>query len=70
MPTTIKGPIKIGGRDGKTPIDLVKAGIVRLPFVATGWKSTMNSNLVTGNPAQGPEEPVVAQTESKHKRKK
>lgn len=59
MPT-IKGPIKIGGKDGKSAVDFIKEGTVKLPFTATGWSSTRNSDLVTGSVAKV-EEPVAAQ---------
>ena len=45
--TTIKGPIRIG-KGGKGVADFVKDGTVKLPFEASGWKSTLNSDLVTG----------------------
>jgi len=48
--TTIKGPITIG-KGGKSVADLVKGGNVKLPFVATGWSSTKNSDLITGEQA-------------------
>ena len=43
----IKGTIRIG-KGGKSAADFIREGNIKLPFSATGWKSTLNSDLVTG----------------------
>lgn len=45
MPTTIKGPIVIN-KDNPLSEIVAKNTKVKLPFVATGWKSQYNSSLV------------------------
>jgi len=47
---TIKGPIKMSGGFNAREFLKEKAGDIKikLPFKATGWKSTKNSDLVEG----------------------
>jgi IMP cyclohydrolase len=44
----IKGPVKIGGKDGVNVRDLLKKGTIKLPFEASGWSSKENSDLING----------------------
>ena len=67
MPT-IKGPIKITG--GFNAMDFLKGKMgeltMKLPFKATGWKSSKNAELVTGKK----EAPVKKKEVKKAKKKK
>lgn len=49
MVTTIKGPIKLGV---KQDIPEALKRIIKLPFEAEGWKSTVNSELVNPEPVK------------------
>ena len=69
--TIIKGPIKLSGGFNAAEFLREKLGKakIKVPFEATGWKSTKNSDVVIGDKVEEVVKKKVTKTKIKKMRK-